>query len=182
MFYSVGIFRPSSRRESISSNPWENCSEEVGVQRGGVRWYRSLQQRAGSVNIQSILWVKENQISQVKEFSTSLCMRRCKRLGSLKSLLWYTPQLFGAGILGFHLLSFLRAHLRAWLLCCLVTQSHLILCNPLDCSTPGFPVLHHLPELPQTHAHWVGDAIQPSHPLSSPSPPTFNLSQHQGLF
>ena len=52
----------------------------------------------------------------------------------------------------------------------------------LDCSTPGFPVLHHLPELVQTHVHRVGDAIQQSHPLSSPSPPAFNLSQHQGLF
>ena len=52
----------------------------------------------------------------------------------------------------------------------------------MDCSTPGFPVHHQLPELTQTHVHWVGDAIQPSHPLSSPSPPTFNLSQHQDLF
>ena len=52
----------------------------------------------------------------------------------------------------------------------------------MDCSTPGFPVLHQLPELAQTHVHWVGDAIQPSHPLSSPSSPIFNLSQHQGLF
>ena len=49
------------------------------------------------------------------------------------------------------------------------------LCNPRDCSTPGFPVHHQLPELAQTHVHRVGDAIQPSHPLSSPSPPTFNL-------
>ena len=60
--------------------------------------------------------------------------------------------------------------------------SRVWLCNPLDCSTPGLPVHHQLPELPQTHVHWVGDAIQPSHPLSSPSPPAFNLSQHQGLF
>ena len=52
----------------------------------------------------------------------------------------------------------------------------------MDCSTPGLPVHHQLPELTKTHVHWVGDAIQPSHPLSSPSPPTFNLSQHQGLF
>ena len=52
----------------------------------------------------------------------------------------------------------------------------------MDCSTPGFPVLHHLPELDQTHVHWVSDAIQPSHPLSSSSPPAFNFSQHQGLF
>ena len=52
----------------------------------------------------------------------------------------------------------------------------------LDCSTPGFPVSHYLPEFAQIHVHWVSDAIQPSHPLSSPSPPALNLSQHQGLF
>ena len=63
-----------------------------------------------------------------------------------------------------------------------VAQSCLTLCYPMDCSTPGFPVHHQLPELAQTHVHQVGDAIQPSHPLSSPSPPAFNLSQHQGLF
>ena len=56
------------------------------------------------------------------------------------------------------------------------------LCDPTDCSTPGFLVHHQLLELTQTHVHWVGDAVQPSHPLSSPSPPTFDLSQHQGLF
>ena len=54
--------------------------------------------------------------------------------------------------------------------------------TPWTASTPGFPILHCLPELSQTHVHWVCDAIQPSHPLWSPSPPTFNLSQHQGLF
>ena len=52
----------------------------------------------------------------------------------------------------------------------------------MDCSTPGFPVHHQLSEIAQTQVHWVGDAIQPSYPLSSPSPPAFNLSQHQGLF
>ena len=62
-----------------------------------------------------------------------------------------------------------------------VTQSCLTLCNPMDCSMPGLPV-HQLPELAQTHVHRVDDAIQPSHPLLSPSPPAFNLSQHQGLF
>ena len=54
--------------------------------------------------------------------------------------------------------------------------------RPMDCSTPGLPVHHQLPEPTQTHVHRVSDAIQPSHPLSSPSPPAFNLSQHQGLF
>ena len=63
-----------------------------------------------------------------------------------------------------------------------VAQSYPTLCDPMDCSTPGFPEPHQLPELAQTHVHQVGDAIQPSHPLSSPSPPAFNLSQHQGLF
>ena len=55
-------------------------------------------------------------------------------------------------------------------------------CDPLDCSTPGFPVHHQLPEPAQTHVNWVGNVIQPSHPLLSPSLPAFNLSQHQGLF
>ena len=64
----------------------------------------------------------------------------------------------------------------------LVAQSCLTLCNPMDCSTPGFPVHHQLPEFAQTHVHIVNDAIQSSHPLSSPSPPAFNLSQRQGLF
>ena len=54
--------------------------------------------------------------------------------------------------------------------------------QPHDCSMPGLPVHHQLLEFTQTHVHWVGDAIQPSHPLLSPSPPVFNLSQHQGLF
>ena len=63
-----------------------------------------------------------------------------------------------------------------------VTQSCPTLCDPMDCSMPGLPVHHQLPEFTQTHVHWVGDAIQPSHPLSSPSPPTFNLSQHEAVF
>ena len=63
-----------------------------------------------------------------------------------------------------------------------VTQSSPTLCDPMDCSMPGLPIDHQLPEFIQTYVHWVGDAIQPSHPLLSPSPPAFNLSQHQGLF
>ena len=60
--------------------------------------------------------------------------------------------------------------------------SRVQLCDPMDCSTPGLSVHHQLPEFTQTHVCWVSDAIQPSHPLSSTSPPVFNLSQHQGLF
>ena len=63
-----------------------------------------------------------------------------------------------------------------------VAQSCPTLCDPMNRSTPGLPVHHQLPESTQTHVHQVGYAIQPSHPLSSPSSPAFNLSQHQGLF
>ena len=63
-----------------------------------------------------------------------------------------------------------------------VIQSCQTLCDPMNHSTPGLPVHHKLPEFTQTHVHWLGDAIQPSHPLSSPSPSAFDLSQHQGLF
>ena len=63
-----------------------------------------------------------------------------------------------------------------------VAQSRPTLCDPMDCSMPGLPVHHQLPELAETHVHRVSDAIQPSHPLSSPSPPSPNPSQHQGLF
>ena len=63
-----------------------------------------------------------------------------------------------------------------------VAQSCPTLCDPMDCSTSGLPVHNQLLEFTQTHVHQVRDAIQPSHPLSSPSPPAFNRSQHQGLF
>ena len=71
----------------------------------------------------------------------------------------------------------MNSHFICW--CCSVTLNSNSL-QPMDCSTPGFPVLHHLPELAQTHVHRFGDAIQSSHPLLSPSPPVFNLSQHKG--
>ena len=67
--------------------------------------------------------------------------------------------------------------------CCLsAIKACLTLCDPVDCSTPGSPALHYILELAQMHVHWVSDAIQPSHPLSAPSPFAFNLAQHQGLF
>ena len=68
------------------------------------------------------------------------------------------------------------------ILCCSVAESCPTLCDAMDGSTTGLPVHHHLPELAQTHVHRVGDAIQPSHPLPSPSPSALSPSQHQGLF
>ena len=73
----------------------------------------------------------------------------------------------------------LKLSLHCW--CCSVAKSCPTLCNPMNCSTPGSSVLHYLPECAQTRGHWVRAAIQPSHPLLSPSPPAFSLSQHQGL-
>ena len=64
----------------------------------------------------------------------------------------------------------------------LFSHSVMSLCNPMHCSMPGFLVHHQLPELAQTHIHRVSDTVQPSHPLSAPSPPVLNLSQHQSLF
>ena len=82
-----------------------------------------------------------------------------------------------------------ESDMTEWLTCslhfhtpCSVSQSCRTLCDPMDCSTPVFPVFHHHPELAQNHVLWVGDAIQPSRPLSSPSPLAFSLSQPQGLF
>ena len=66
--------------------------------------------------------------------------------------------------------------------CCSVAKLCVDSLNPMDCSMSGFPVFHHLPEFTQTHVCWVSDAIQPSHPLSPPSPPVLIVSQHQGLF
>jgi len=66
--------------------------------------------------------------------------------------------------------------------CCSITHLCLTLCDPMNCNMPGFPVLCHLLELAQTHVHWVSDAIQPSRPLSSRSPPAFNLTHHQGFY
>ena len=63
-----------------------------------------------------------------------------------------------------------------WCCCCSVAKSYLTLCYPMNCSTPGFPVLHYLPEFAQVHVHWVADAIQPSHLLLSPSPPSVFIS------
>ena len=84
---------------------------------------------------------------------------------------FYYPLVFHFRIVNNHFKTFAQS----------VQSLSLTLCDPMDCSTPGLPVNHQLPESTQTHVHWVGDAIQPSHPLSSP-PSAFNLFQHQGLF
>ena len=97
--------------------------------------------------------------SSLKIITCTTVLKHCPCVqGSLQSNSWLQPQFSS------------------------ITQSCPTLCDPMDCSMPGFPVLHYIPELAQIHVHWVGDAIQPSHPLLSPSSLALNLSQHQGLF
>ena len=85
-----------------------------------------------------------------------------------------------------HAVTNVRIPFFSWLsnFCCYcsVAESCLTLCNPMDCSTPGFPVFHYFPEFAQTHVHSVDDTIQPFHPRLPPSPPALNLSQHHSLF
>ena len=101
----------------------------------------------------------------------SVIVNKCFNNYGFLIILWYIfLQIFLKPFLYGSIFSSYQSHCLVWL------------CDPMDCSTPGFPVHHQLPELTQTHVHWVSDAIQPSHPLSSPSIPTFNISQHQGLF
>ena len=102
MFYSAGIFRTSSLGGSISSNPERTAPRKWGGQPGYIG---VLQQRVDSLNVRRLLLIKEKQISQGKEFSALLWMGGCKSLGSPKSFLWYAPQLSGASILCFHILS-----------------------------------------------------------------------------
>ena len=97
-------------------------------------------------------------------------------------LIWKLLQLESADLyLSFSSCSFLVSCVVV-VCCCSVAQSSPTLCDLMDCSMSGFPVLHYLLELAQTHVRWVVNAIQPSRPLLSPSLPVFNLSQHQGLF
>ena len=101
---------------------------------------------------------------------------------SLFPLPVFEPLISGAVVYS----SFYSQHAVQWHIgascCCSVARSCPTLGNHVGCSMPGLPVLHYLLEFAQTHVHWITDAIQPSHPLSSPSPPALHLSQHQGLF
>ena len=98
------------------------------------------------------------------------------------SWLHWTPKIFGSGDNSIKALSTTCQMPGILLQFSSIAQLCPTLCERMDCSTPGFPVHHHLPEFTQTHVHQVSDAIQPSHPLLSPFPPTFSLSQHLGLF
>ena len=98
MFHLVGIFKTSSPEDSILNNPEKHALRRQRKEPGNIE---VSQQKADSLNIKRLLLITENQTSQIKEFSSLLSMGRCKRLGSLKSFLWYAPQLSGASFLCF---------------------------------------------------------------------------------
>ena len=134
--------------------------------------------RAYSWRSQEFLWNKESCLSQ--EYTPFLRGSLYLVTGPSRSKRSSHPATVG-GIMSGHHSS--RTPFRIdWVQFSSIPQSCLTLRDPMDCSTPGHPVYHQLPEFTQTHLHWVSDAIQPSHPLLSPSSPAFSLSQHQGLF
>ena len=118
-----------------------------------------------------------------------LCLTECYSDGDLRiwvlTIAYYSEcafyKVFGKSRPGLFSQSIIPSSLRRPQ-CCSVAQSCPTLCDPMDYSMSGFPVHHQLPELAQTHVHWVDDANKASHPLSPPSPPFLNLSEHQGLF
>ena len=148
-------------------------------------WWKSVPSAtpsSGFINWKSVLGFCARQAIPIEKLNTSLFNQL---ISAPKQLLMWDPKApwspwtsgYGAllGSRSFHVGSGDQ-------LVSSVAQLCPTLCNPVDCSTPGSPVHHQLPELAQTHVHRVSDATQPSHPLSSPSPPVFSLSQHQGFF
>ena len=110
---------------------------------------------------------------------TSIKKRKRKKRKEKKKKTFSNSSSFKKSLLAISFFRILKAMIAQF---SSVAQSCPTLCDPMDCSTLGFPVCHQLLQLTQTHIHQVGDAIQPSHTLSSPSPLAFNLPQHQGLF
>ena len=113
--------------------------------------------------------------SIVSHISSALCIVLWKSLGTADKIAWLCLLLL---FLFFNLAPHFCFKKNNWH----INANRITLCDPMDCSTPGLPVHHQLPESTQTHVPLVGDAIQPSHPLSFPSPPALYLSQHQGHF
>ena len=159
---SRSLFRLTSI-ESVMPSNWEgNRQEGEGSPNGGNRL------EVSNIFSLSLKWL-EKQTTSVKIFSPSLY--KFKKRFLLKCWICH-------GHTCFHL----NLTFHNWTGFSSVTQSCPTLYDPMDCSMPGFPVHNQHPEYTQSHVHWVGDAIQPSHPLLSPSHTIFNLSQHQGLF
>ena len=185
MFYSMGIFMTSSPGDIITNSPGRDALRRQEEEPG---YTEILQQMAGSLNIKTLLLIKENHISQVKEFNTYFTYGKMQESG-LTETFHRTSPIWKPACCVFQIVDFLSSGFPIGSSCSLmvaqfssVGQSCPTTFDPMDCSMPGFPINHQLPELTQSHVHLVSDTIQPSHPLPSPSLPAFNLSQHEGLF
>ena len=168
---TVGLLH---RQQTMPSWPPFLCCVHRGVGGPGV-WEACLCKEHNTLAQVYLLWGLDTVDIQVKRqdlYSARLCIQALRR-----QAVWSQ-----ASLVPFLNLNFLICKVDTNASCCSVAQSCPTLCDLMDCSTPGFPVLHYLLEFVQTHVHWVNYVIQPSHPLSSPSPPSFNLSQHQCLF
>ena len=146
--------------------------QSMGSQRVGHNWATSLSLSEWNHSLNLWLSLRSQSFSVPELIFHSVCPLLDKNKRLMEASWW---ERLTEGKLGLLWWAGLCSVQFSWQLCP-------TLCDPMDCSMPGIPVHHQLPELAQTHVHQVGDAIQPYHLLSSPSPPAFNLSQHQSLF
>ena len=146
-------------------------------------WYRAQHGEEDGLSF-NVCWIckKEKRLILCPILSNIMDLHQPFRNLWLGFSIIYSSQMPSQSFLEICPISITLQHFNVFQSVSSVTQSCPTLCNPMNHSTPGLPVHHQLPEFTQTHVHWVGDAIQPTHPLSPLSPPAPNPSQHQSLF
>ena len=155
------VFLPgkSHGQRSLVCSPWNHKKFDLTERLSTHMCHKGQPSNSGSPYMCSLSWLFTSLQMKLEMKSMSIYFKEV--LLSLSNMFWGSLTWKGLFWMGRSVSS--------------VAQWCLTLCNPMDCSTPGFPVHHQLPDATQTHVHWVSDAIQPSHPLLSPCPPAFNL-------
>ena len=175
------LWPPDMKSRLIRKDPdaWKDWrQEEKGMtEEGMVGWHHrynghEFEQTPGQGNLAFCSSWGHKELDTTEQLNNNNCFykKNCAAPGNL-TFMWLLSYTHPKEFVGIYSVQFSS-----------VTQSCPTLCNPMDCSTPGLPVHHQLLEFTKNHVHWVGDAIQPSHPLLSSSPPAHNPSQHQSLF
>ena len=148
----------------------------------GREWIARAKSRSREISVKLLQSIQEHRLSGLCDWGLIFKIRGSHRFHSRvlhRDVTQYTAGQYSISVS----ISYFSVRLIIFTSCCCsVAKPCLTLCNPMDCSTPGFPVLHYLPEFAQVHIHWVSDTIWPSHSLPPTSPLAFSLSQHQGLF